>query len=75
MKMATPKELDAVVKAASTAKGAELAKLAERVLELQTADKFLMASALLNAGQVELAETIGRRACDEIALANLLWKK
>ena len=45
--------------------------LAEKVLELQTSDKFRLAAALLDKGQVALAETIATRACQEIQLAQL----
>lgn len=48
--------------------------LAEKVLKLQTSDKFRLAAALLDLGKPDLAETVGTRACQEIQLAKLFWK-
>jgi hypothetical protein len=45
--------------------------LADRVLQLQTADKFRLAGLLLNAGRPELAVAVGTRACQELELAML----
>lgn len=70
--MATPAELNRLAEEARTLKGAALGQLAVKVLELQTADKLRLAASLLDMNCVDLAETIGRRACDEIQLAKLL---
>jgi hypothetical protein len=49
--------------------------LAERVLSLQTADKFRLAGLLLDAGMPRLAEAVGVRACQEIQRAMLFATK
>lgn len=68
----TTKELNQVIAAAHA--GENLAKLAGKVLQLQTADKFRLAASLLDLGMVGLAETVGKRATQEIELARLLGK-
>lgn len=66
----TTKELNQVIAAAHA--GEKLHSLAGKVLQLQTADKFRLAAALLDLGMVGLAETVGKRAGQEIELARLL---
>ena len=73
MDMAKPSTLERLAREAG--KGTNLEALAEKTLNLQTADKFLLASMLLNQGMHELAETIGRRAVQEIQLSRLLARK
>jgi len=68
----TTKELNQVIAAAHA--GKSLAKLAGKVLQLQTADKFRLAASLLDLGMVGLAETVGKRATQEIELALLAGK-
>ena len=68
----TTSELNQVIAAAHA--GENLAKLAGKVLQLQTADKFRLAASLLDLGMVNLAETVGKRATQEIELARLLGK-
>jgi hypothetical protein len=48
--------------------------LAEKVLALQTSDKFRLAAELLDVGKVAMAEAVGVRACQEIQLAQLFGK-
>lgn len=66
----TTKELNQIIAAAHA--GEKLHLLAGKVLQLQTADKFRLAAALLDLGMVGLAETVGKRAGQEIELARLL---
>jgi hypothetical protein len=67
MEMATEKTLQRMVTQATTK--TDLPALAARTLALQTADKFRLAAMLLDKGIPDLAETVGRRACDELELA------
>lgn len=62
---------DAIKKLASAS---NVAEIAERVLALQTSDKFRLAAALLDVGRPDLAEVVGMRACQEIQLAQLFGK-
>jgi len=68
----TTKELNQVIAAAYA--GKKLHLLAGKVLQLQTADKFRLAAALLDLGMVDLAVSIGARALQEIELARLFGK-
>lgn len=74
MEMASEQELKRLASIATTAKGAALGRLADRILSLQTADKFRLAALLLDSSNPNLAETVGKRACDEIQLSSL-WMK
>lgn len=51
------------------------AALAQRVLGLQTSDKFRLAAELVDAGKASTAEAVGTRACQEIQLAYLFVKQ
>jgi hypothetical protein len=68
----TTKELNQVIAAAYA--GEKLHLLAGKVLRLQTADKFRLAASLLDLGEVGLAATVGKRALDEIELAQMFSK-
>lgn len=73
MKMATDKALRDI--ATQAQKRTDLPALAQKVLELQTADKFRLAGMLLDAGLPDQAEAVGTRACQEIQLSALFMKK
>ncbi len=66
----TTKELNQILAAAT--RGERLDKLAGKVLQLQTCDKFRLAGELLAFGHVQIAKTIAERAVQEIELATLL---
>lgn len=45
--------------------------VAEQVLQLQTSDKFRLAAEILDLGKPDIAEAVGKRACQEIELSKL----
>jgi len=66
----------AVARAGTAASGVgKMTALADRILQLQSADKFRLAGMLLDAGHVQLASAVGNRACQELRLAALLGKE
>jgi hypothetical protein len=52
-------------------KGGDLGALADRVLALQTSDKFRLVALLLDAGLPDLGQTVAQRAIDEIQISAL----
>jgi hypothetical protein len=73
MEMASEKTLRQLTERA--VKRTKLDELADKTLELQTADKFRLAAMLLDAGIPDLAGTVGKRAVDEIEISKLLAGK
>jgi hypothetical protein len=65
----TTKDLNQIL--AAVTRGESISKLAAKVLQLQTADKFRLAGELLAFGHVNVAKAIAERAVQEIELAEL----
>lgn len=61
--------------AEALASGRKVADLANKVLGLQTVDKLKLAASLLLLGHVEIAESVAKRAVDEIQLARMFGKR